>query len=205
MLRPQEGRLTFVVGSLFLASMVLGSCSGANHCAREQAQTEESLKTAREAEADLFSPSSLKKAARLAEEAGEECRLQQERFPLARSFHQAEKLHRLARQAANKAREEAELAQGLIKQEALNRRLEATEAVSRARGAVTRAQRKIGAEDMADLRGDLAQLDRDREEMQKMLDEGEYLLSSRVAVRILEGAVRVEASANRRRMGSEER
>lgn len=205
MVKGMRGKRGLACGFVLLLSVGLGSCAGADRCSREESQTEESLNAARAAAAELFAKGPIEKAARLAEEAGEECRRQEDRFPLARSYGQAEELHRQARQAARTARREAELAHGLIRQEAFNRRLNANEGLSRARGAVDRAEKVRGAASLADLRSELAQLEEVREEMQKKLGEGEYLLARRLADRIVEGAVRLEAAANRRQIPAPDR
>jgi len=187
-------------GAVLTAALAALLISCAAPCGTEKRRTEESLAKARAARADIYAPAAYGKAAGMAGTADAECRGQERRFFPVRSFSRALELHAGARQAAERAENEARINQGMVRQEALNARYRAIQAVEDARAAIARARKAKGSgvEDLAEgwtrLHGALAEVGR-------RIDRSDPLAARDLAERIAQESSLLKGAANRRARG----
>jgi hypothetical protein len=190
-------RFRGAVLAVALAALLI-SCGAP--CGTENRRTEESLAKARTARADIYAPAAYAKAAGMAGTADAECRGQERRFFPMRSFSRALELHAGARQAAERAENEARINQGMIRQEALNARYLAIQSVEDARAAIARARKAKGSgvEDLAEgwtrLRDALS-------EVQRRIDRSDPLSARDLAERIARESSLLQGAANSRARG----
>ncbi len=193
-LRRARGALA---GVLCGAGLALGAaCSG--RCGPEAERTGRELESARRVQAEAYAPGTLARAVDLSEQASAECREQESRFPLARSFSTARHLHALARTEAEKAARQAAVNAGFVRQEALNARYLAAQRVEQARSALLRARRARGEAAVADLGESLGRLLRALEDLQLRIDRNDFIGARDRGTRVVDEALLLEAEANRR-------
>ena len=189
-------------GALLLAA-ALGLAAGCrDRCTAESQQTQARLKAARTAGADAYASEVLSRAADLFAKAEQECRKQRSRFFLARSYSLAADLYVQSREEAEKAIREARTNQGIARQEALNARYSATQAVEEARTSLVRAQKTRGEGAVLDLLDGLQRLRQGLADLQKRIDGGEFLAARDLGARIIQDSVRLQAVANSRTLGA---
>ena len=194
---PLPSRLPGAVLTAALAASLL-SCGVT--CGPENRRTEESLAKARIARADIYAPAAYAKATGLAGRADAECRGQERRFFPMRSFSRALGLHAEARQAAERAENEARINQGMVRQEALNARFVAIQSVEDARAAIARARKAKGS-GVEDLMEGWTRLHEALEEVQRRIDRSDPLSARELAERIARESSLLQGAANRRARG----
>jgi hypothetical protein len=156
---------------------------------------------ARAAKADSYAEEAYGKAAELAAQADTECREQDKRISPLRSYSRSRDLHRQARAQAEESVRQSRLNQGMVRQEALNSRFLAIQAVEDARTAIVRAGKEKGEGAIEDLAGSLEGLRRAKSEMESRLAQGDYLAARDLGTRIVTESTQLQASANRRTLG----
>ena len=172
------------------------SCS--DPCVSWKARVAAALEDARRSQAPLYAPTRFARATELASKAERECRVQQSRFFLSRSYKPAKRLYAAALNESLNSVREAGMDRGIARQEALNARYSAGAAVDDARIALLRARKAAGDPAALAL---LERLDRLRQALAKLqgrIDAADYLAAREMGLRIREEAVRLEADADRR-------
>jgi len=195
---PARARLRrrFLEGTL-TAALALGLLSCGRPCSEERDRTRESLSKARSAGAGVYASSAYAMAAGLADKADAECRGQERRFLPMRSYSRALEMHSEARRAAEKAAREGSINEGLARQEALNSRYVAVEAVENARASIVRARKAKGGAAGGNLMDRWDELRRALSEVQNRIDRADYLSARDLGDRIARESVRIQAAANR--------
>lgn len=194
--RPGWSTLAVVLFPLLLCP----SC--ADPCGNEREETGRVLDLARETRADGYAAEVFTRARTLAERADAECRGQKSRPFLSRSYGKARELHGQARAEAEKAAREATFNQGVARQEALNSRHRAGQAVDTARTAIDRARRVRGSRAVEDLLDSLGRLQQALAEVQSRIDRGDFLGARDLGERVGTESVRLEAAVNNRTLGT---
>ena len=194
---PRTSRLP---GAILAAALAASLLSCGETCAPENRRTEESLAKARTARADIYAPAAYAKAAGLAGRAEAECRGQERRFFPLRAFSRALGLHAEARQAAERAENEARISQGMVRQEALNARFVAIQSVEDARAAIARA-RKANGSGVEELEEEWTRLHEALAEVQRRIDRSDPLAARELAERIARESSLLQGAANRRARG----
>jgi hypothetical protein len=185
-----------------LAAFLAPAFSCADPCISWKARWVKTLEDARRSQAPLYAPATFTRALELASKAERECGLQRSRFFLSRSYKVAERLFASARQEGLDSVREGRMKQGIARQEALNARYSAGNAVNDARIALLRAEKFTGDPAAQAL---LERLDRLRQafgKLQERIDRSDYLAAREMGLRIQEEAVRLEADADRRALAS---
>ena len=165
---------------------------------KAKARTDEALRAARAAQAQILAPDALARAVEAAERSERECRIQGSRWLLFRSYRQAEELSSEALRQAEGAREQARARNGLLRQEALNSRYTAGMAVSEALIALRRAREMKGDTRVQALLGRLDALRLALTDQQREIDAGRYLEASELGEKIHGEALKLQADANTR-------
>jgi hypothetical protein len=167
-----------------------------NPCLQGKAKTDEALKQARDAQAEVLAPEILGRAVAAAGRAEQECRTQGGRFFLFRSYRQAAELIGEAVREAESAREQSRSKYGLLRQEALNSRYTAVMTVNDALIALRRARQMKGDARAQALVGRLDALGLALADLQREIDAGKYPEALELGEKIRTEAVKLQGDAN---------
>lgn len=192
-------RLSLVLLAGALASPAL-SC--ADPCAEEARRTASDLRAARSPDVALYAGAELARAESEAAQADSICRRRRSRWLPFRVPPSARDLHARSRESAREAARKAGSRKRLVKQEALNGRFAAVQAVERVRASVERARRRLGEERTSDLTARLGRLREVIGEVDRLLETEDFLRAREGSIRVQEETVRLEADANNRLLDS---
>jgi len=194
-MRPAGAWRTMRMGIAVVCLFFAGGC--ANPCKGEGAKVEATLAKARAQRADQYDSEAYGRALASLQLAQEECRKQQARFVLFRSYRPAQALFNTALQQAEAVLLQAGTLQGMAKQEALNARYEAGMAVNEAVVSLGRARDMKGQPVARELVGRLDALNAALVAVQGKIDAGDYLPARDLAFKIRDEAIRLQADTNR--------
>jgi hypothetical protein len=157
---------------------------------------------ARSAQADVYTPDGWSAAKDSQSRLDAELTLQQDRFPLFRSYSKVRMLAVEVKGAAERAAVEGTTARLKAKDEATGQMAQAREAYGRAQEALAKAPKGKGTEvDFASLRSDSGSIESTIQEMQLAFDAGDYHAAALKAQSVILAAKKIESEIeNARRL-----